>query len=211
MKDKSDVEIRSKCCRPLNKCHIKLNQMGLSCDGIGVMPGDVDDQKYDFDPLALTNAEDARNKCCKPTCFSAIKKRKLTCKTGVARSQLDGHQPFSNGFAKQTDERILQECCSENCYSVFKAKELTCDTGAVRGKEDFHYADFKNLDSKGLERECCQTSCSDQLKLHGMSCGEGYRVKGDQRSNTDWSHMEKGRLKEECCEEVSEECCEEVS
>lgn len=39
MKDKSDVEIRSKCCRPLNKCHIKLNQMGLSCDGIGVMPG----------------------------------------------------------------------------------------------------------------------------------------------------------------------------
>ena len=77
---------------------------------------------------------------------------------------------------------------------------------ACIGKEDFHYADFKNLDSKGLERECCQTSCSDQLKLHGMSCGEGYKVKGDQRSNTDWSHMEKGRLKEECCEEMSEEC-----
>lgn len=39
MQDKSDIEIRSKCCRPLNQCHIKLNQMSLSCDGIGQMPG----------------------------------------------------------------------------------------------------------------------------------------------------------------------------
>ena len=28
MKTKSDIEIRSRCCRPLNKCHTKLNQMG---------------------------------------------------------------------------------------------------------------------------------------------------------------------------------------
>lgn len=95
--------------------------------------GDTDDEKYDFNPLALTNAEDVRNKCCKPNCFSTMKKRKLTCTTGVARSKWDGHQPFSNGFAKQSDKRILQECCSENCYSYFTANKLTCDTGVVRG------------------------------------------------------------------------------
>merc|ERR1712224_452690 len=206
MKDKSDKEIQSKCCRPLNKCHIKLHQMGLNCDGIGQMPGDTEDLKYDFNPLALTNADDVRNKCCKPNCFSTMKKRKLKCTTGVARSQWDGHQPFSNGFAKQTDERILQECCSENCYSHFKAKGLKCSTGVVRGKEDFHHVNFKSLNTKGLEQECCRTSCSDQFKSHGMSCGAGYNVKDDERSNMDWSHMDKGDLKKQCCEELSEDC-----
>ena len=38
-RDKSDSEIQSKCCKPLNKCNIKLSQMSLSCDGLGSKPG----------------------------------------------------------------------------------------------------------------------------------------------------------------------------
>ena len=39
MRDKSNSEIQSKCCSPLNKCYTKLTQMGLNCDGVGQMPG----------------------------------------------------------------------------------------------------------------------------------------------------------------------------
>ena len=46
----------------------------------------------------------------------------------------DGHNPFgSDGFAKQTDEKILEQCCSENCFSYFKTNNLTCDGGEARG------------------------------------------------------------------------------
>ena len=46
----------------------------------------------------------------------------------------DGHNPFgSDGFAKQTDEKILEQCCSENCFSYFKTNNVTCDSGEARG------------------------------------------------------------------------------
>merc|ERR1712159_478829 len=104
----------------------KLDQMSLSCDGVGTKPGETETRTYDFDPLALTNAADVKNKCCAANCYYTIKKRNIACKTGVSRSQWDGHDPFSGGFDKQTDENILKECCRENCYSHYTEKKLTC-------------------------------------------------------------------------------------
>ena len=46
----------------------------------------------------------------------------------------DGHNPFGNdGFAKQSEAKILYQCCSENCFSYFKTNKLTCDGGEARG------------------------------------------------------------------------------
>lgn len=43
LRTKSDAEIlNSDCCKPLNKCYVKLKEMSLSCGGIGKSPGRSD-------------------------------------------------------------------------------------------------------------------------------------------------------------------------
>lgn len=39
MNVQSDADIQSECCSPLNKCRVKLDEKGLSCDGFGFPPG----------------------------------------------------------------------------------------------------------------------------------------------------------------------------
>ena len=39
MRAQSDTAILDKCCKPLNKCYVRLKEMKLDCNGIGNFPG----------------------------------------------------------------------------------------------------------------------------------------------------------------------------
>ena len=41
MRAQSDTAILDKCCKPLNKCYVRLKEMKLDCNGIGNFPGNL--------------------------------------------------------------------------------------------------------------------------------------------------------------------------
>lgn len=199
MQDKKDAEILSNCCKPLNKCYIKLNDMSLSCDGFGSKPDETENLEYDFNPFELTNQDDIKNKCCKPNCYYSLKKRNLQCKTGIARSQWDGHQPFSDGFAKQKDENVLKECCAENCFSHFADNQLSCDEGNLRDKHDFHSVDFASSSTADVKKECCRHNCFSFFQKKKLTCSAGTVRGQDDGHHADFDNLQSADLQNECC------------
>ena len=116
--------LRTKRCTAL---HPYTGEEELYIDGEELL-------KYDFDPLALTDANDIQDKCCKPNCFSSMKKRNINCTYSYqARKSGDHHSPFEGGFAIQSDKDILKGCCRQNCFSHVKENNITCDGAEPRG------------------------------------------------------------------------------